>query len=165
MLRGSGLAVGGEQVAPFGGLPRGWLRFPASALAWCTQRRLDREIGSGADPIAGPLRACHARKLTAVGTRRRLARAIERLPTEAQDAGRAASVSVPLHGPTVLGAQPVLQDLANTLVTPGPVGVQGVALVRLLLGDGGSPLFGNDVRALTDAVVQAMEGLEDVRHL
>jgi hypothetical protein len=97
-------------------------------------------------------------------TRRRLAQAIERLPTDVQDPGRAARVSVPLHSRTVLGAQPALQDLANALVTPGPVGAQGVALARFLLRDGGSPLFGNDVNTLTDAVEQAIEGLDHDSH-
>lgn len=162
MLRRSDL-ICGEQVVPFGGLPRRWLRVPAMALAWCAQRRLDQELASGADPVAKPLRACEARRLTAMPTRRHLARAIERLPTEAQDPWRAARVSVPLHRRTILAAQPALQDLANALVSPGPVGAQGVALARLLLSDGGSPLFGDDLSMLTDAVVQAMEELEDDR--
>jgi hypothetical protein len=60
----------------------------------------------------------------------------------------------------VLAAQPALQELANALVRPGPVGAQGVALARLLLSDAGSPLFGHDVSKLTDAIAQAIEGLE-----
>jgi hypothetical protein len=164
MLRGSGLLIGGEHVAPFGGLPKRWLRVPARALAWCAQRRLDGQIAAGADLVADPLRAYQARKLTAMRTRRRLARAIERLPTEAQDPWRAARVSVPLHRRTVLVAQSALLDLSKALVTPGPVDAQGVALARLLLSDGGSPLFGKDPRALMEAVVQATERLEDDLH-
>jgi hypothetical protein len=120
-------------------------------------------IASGTDPVAKPLRACEGRKLTAMRTRRRLARAIERLPSAALDPARAARVSVPLHRRTILAAQPALQDLANALVSPGPVGAQGVALARLLLSDAGSPLFGDDLSKLTEAVVQAMDGLEEDR--
>jgi hypothetical protein len=159
-MRQSSQLVGGELVTPFGGVPQGWLRGPARALAWCAQRRLDQEIALGMDPFAESLRACEARRLTAMRTRRRLAVAIERLPSAAQDPGRPARVSVPLRRRTVLDAQPALRELANALMSRGPVGSQGVALVLVLLRDAGSPLYGRDGQALTDAVAKAIEGLE-----
>jgi hypothetical protein len=96
--------------------------------------------------------------------RRRLAGAIERLLSEARSPWRGQSAKAPLHVETIRGAAPTLNELARVLVAPGPVGAEGLALVRNLLGRRDSPLFGDSAQELADSALEAVAALEDGRH-
>jgi hypothetical protein len=139
-------------------------RSPLGLVTWWVRARLDRELAAGADPAAEARRAYRARQLTEMRTRRRVARGIERVVSQAQRSWRGASSGVPLQRRAVLGARPVLLTLARALVTPGTVRARGVASALLLLTDGSGPLyFPADAHALTEAGLAAIAALEDGR--
>jgi hypothetical protein len=58
-------------------------------------------------------------------------------------------------------AGPALAELANHLVSPGPVDASGMARVKLLLRDGSSPLYRRpEADDLEDALQEAIAALE-----
>jgi hypothetical protein len=58
-------------------------------------------------------------------------------------------------------SQDALEELVDHLLAPVPVSAHGVALVRLLLRDGGGPLFRYESREdLTDQVRRAIAALD-----
>lgn len=67
---------------------------------------------------------------------------------------------VPVRAARVRRSAPLLADLANRLLQPGPVPVQGVAMVTQLLADGTGPLYReaarDDLGALAEQAVQAL---------
>ncbi|MGZ4202237.1 MAG: hypothetical protein ACXVRH_09290, partial [Thermoleophilaceae bacterium] len=74
--------------------------------------------------------------------------------------GRRARAKVPVARPRVRSAQDELARLVDELLQPGPVDPAGVAQVRLLLSDGGGPLYNprsdDDLRAAARAAVDAL---------
>ena len=67
---------------------------------------------------------------------------------------------VPVRAARVRLCAPLLADLANRLLQPGPVPVQGVAMVTQLLADGTGPLYReaarDDLGALAEQAAQAL---------
>jgi hypothetical protein len=111
-------------------------------------RTLDTLLASGASPDSSTALSLRARKLISQATRRQLARALH---TTVREAARPA---LPICRCRVIDAQPVLEELADHLMTPGPVDSRGVAQVQLLLSDGSSPLYPG---AQTDDLEQALQ--------
>ena len=120
----------------------GWRRRTRWALL--ARRRadtLDRALAAGAGPYAGALIAVRAQQLTKARSRRRLAGGLERVRRDAVDelSGYTAVVAPDRH--EVAAATPELTALQRRLRDGERVEAAGVAMLRLLLTDGESPLY------------------------
>ncbi len=102
--------------------------------------RLDRELAGGADPGADPALELRARRLLTLASRWRLADGIETIVSRAADTPSFSS-RVPLRRAAILGARPEIESLIAELSADHDCSVRGIALVRLLLTDGDSPLY------------------------
>src|SRR4051812_34887055 len=133
---------------------------------------LDRALASGAAPESDVALTLHARRLIAPRTRRRLARTLQgivaagpppppRAPGPPGGGRRAAArraIVAPARrppprapGPQVAVAGADLLALAERLARSAPVEARGVALVRMLLSDGGGPLHSSRASGLAAA--------------
>lgn len=123
---------------------RPWHRMLARILG----TRLDRELASGTTPEASASLAARAIWLTSGQVRRDLAASIQRILAAA---GQPLAVpplraaGAPPHvrfcRARVSRSAPELAELAGHLTRPGPVPVQGVAMVSQFLADGTGPLY------------------------
>jgi hypothetical protein len=111
---------------------------------------LDEALAAGVEPESGPALALRAERLIAPPERRRLARSLRFNVHEARERrsrlrapSPAAAPPLPASGPHVASAADELLELAHVLDGADPVDVRGVALVSVLLTDGGSPLHYN----------------------
>jgi hypothetical protein len=103
---------------------------------------LTRRLAEGAGPFASPELARRAQQLCSARHRRVLATGIERVIDAAEEGPRPYSSAVPLRRAAILEERAGLLGLAVELrETFHAVGVRGVALIDLLLSDGGSPLY------------------------
>jgi hypothetical protein len=119
---------------------------------------LDRALASGAPPESDVALTLHARRLIAPRTRRRLARTLQSMVATTRRPPRP-----PLRPPgaQVAVAGEDLLALADRLEDPGPVEARGVALVRMLLSDGGGPLHSRGAAGrLAAAAHEAAAALE-----
>jgi hypothetical protein len=103
--------------------------------------RLDRALAEGVAPETSAPLALRAQRLTEPDRRWSTAGALRRIIREAADNRRAKFGSVRPNPRAVLAASRELSNLADTLDDPGPVAAGGVAQARLLLTDGGGPLY------------------------
>jgi hypothetical protein len=116
----------------------------------CRKTKLDRALANGTPPEASVALELRARTLISAKTRLTLLSSVETLVTIT-------------HGPAPLGSRWAivsarrlrrvagdLERLSATLSRPGPVGVRGIALVRMLLLDGCSPLYDSGAAPVED---------------
>ena len=137
---------------------RPWHRVLARSRA----ARLDRDLASGMSPEASPALAARAIRLTSTGFRRDLATSLQRILAAAGEpsavprspAAAARPPRIPLSLEQVRRSAPLLAALASRLAEPGPVPVQGVAMVSLLLADGTSPLYHEACRDDLGAIIE-----------
>jgi hypothetical protein len=137
-------------------------------LARGAAARLDRELAAGASPEASVSLAAHAIRLTSMKFRRDLATSVQRIlaaaaapaavmPSPAVAAHRS---RLPLRRARISQSALALAELADHLAEPGPVPVQGVAMVSQLLADGTGPLYhdarGDDLDDIIDKVTRAL---------
>lgn len=122
---------------------------PPPASAWLRLRvvvhrgRLDRLIAEGAPRTTDPRVALRASQLARPALRANLARSLlDTLHWIDTPISRFASPHVPVDAASVRACSLELRDLARALtdIDPRP---QGVAMTRVLLTDGGSPLYMN----------------------
>lgn len=120
----------------------GWRRRTRWALLarWHAET-LDRALAAGAGPYAGALTAVRAEQLTSVRSRRRLAGGLARLRRDAADGlcGWTAVVAPDRH--EVAAAALEIAALERRLRDGRRVDAAGMAMLRLLLTDGSSPLY------------------------
>jgi hypothetical protein len=124
---------------------RPWHRMLARVAA----ARLDRELAAGTSPETSATLAARAMALTSAKARRDLATSVQRIltaagrPSAAPPAPTAAVrlARLPLNRARISGSAVPLATLADTLTAPGPIPVQGVAMVSQLLADGVGPLY------------------------
>ena len=117
-------------------------------LARCATARLDRELAAGASPEGSASLAARAMQLTSVKFRRDLAASVQRMLAVAGPPAVVTSRAAGAHPPRLplcrarisQSAVP-LARLAGWLTAPGPVPVQGVAIISQLLADGTGPLY------------------------
>ena len=105
---------------------------------------LDRKLAAGAQADAGSALALRADELVRQRSRRALASELVELvaAVEAPEPPRSIFTRpVALNNRAVLEARALLLQLADRLRDPAPVNARGVAIVRKLLRDGGSPLY------------------------
>lgn len=119
---------------------------------------LDRRLAAGESPDSSLMLALRARKLTGRRDRRALAAGIQRVLHEA--ARPANLYALPFDWPRIRLLTDELAALRDVLADGGLVDPRGVAMVQLLLTDGGGPLHrpGGPVR-LRDAIDDAVYAL------
>jgi hypothetical protein len=100
---------------------------------------LDRQLAAGTMPEANVALALHAARVYGPSQRRLLARTLTRIAESPEPAS--ACRRVPLDRAAVERARGELEAVADLLSAEGPVSVQGVARIRLLLADGAGPLY------------------------
>jgi hypothetical protein len=118
-------------------------------LARCAAARLDRELAAGTSPETSATLAARAIQLTSMRVRRDLATSVQRMlaatgePTAIMPSAAAAGHSprLQLRRAQIRRSAGLFAQLASSLAAPGPVPVQGVAMVSQLLADGMGPLY------------------------
>lgn len=134
-------------------------------LAHCGASRLDRELAAGASPETSAHLAARAVQLTSDKTRRRLAASVRRILAAAGDPAAVTMITarparLPLARERIRQSAGPLAGLAGYLAAPGPVPVQGVAMVSQLLADGAGPLYrqasADDLGDLIDKATRAL---------
>jgi hypothetical protein len=105
--------------------------------------RWDQALARGESPESSAPLALHARALVAPASRRGLAASLTRILDDAQGTQVPDWNALgPRHRLThVLAVREEIEALVRLLLAPAPVSGRGVALVRLLLTDGGGPLY------------------------
>ena len=143
---------------------RPWHRMLARFLA----ARLDRELADGTGPEASASLAARAIRLTSMEFRRGLATSVRRIlvaagqppAVPARQAVAAHPPRVPLRRARISQSAALLAELAGHLAGPGPVPVQGVAMVSQLLADGTGPLYRpacrDDLAAIIERATRAL---------
>ena len=118
--------------------------------------RLDRSLADGVSPECDVLLALRAQRIACVASRRELARSLQRLIDASQQSSHtlspAASMAVLCR---VSAARSEFESLVEHLLAPVPVSAHGVALVRLLLREGGGPLYRYESRVDLAAMVRS----------
>ncbi len=111
--------------------------------------RLDRELAAGAVPESSAGLAARATALTSTKIRRELAASLQRIlaaagqpqATMRSPAAAARPARIPVNRAQISQSAVPLAGLASCLATPGPVPVQGMAMLSQLLADGTGPLY------------------------
>ena len=118
--------------------------------------RLDRSLADGVGPECDVLLALRAPRIACATSRRELARSLQRLIDASQQSSHtlspAASMAVLCR---VSAARSEFESLVEHLLAPAPVSAHGVALIRLLLREGGGPLYRYESRADLAAMVRS----------
>jgi hypothetical protein len=136
----------------------------ASPLARCLAHirawRLDADLASGASPDSSVALALRAQMLVRIRTRRELARGVQRVVSRATGQPTPTRIMVPVSCARIRACTDEFNELIASLLADGPVSAQGMARVRELLTDAGSPLYQSGptgemrvaVRAATEAL-------------
>ena len=143
-------------------------RLGDGALARFYGASLDAALAAGRPPESSRLLAARARDIVALRRRRSIAGCWEHVLRVARRAQRAMHAgshppagAVPVCADQVLAAEPAIRDLMNRLAAPLPVPARGVAMARVLLADGTSPVYNRHAGvALADAVTAAAAQLD-----
>jgi hypothetical protein len=129
-------------------------------IARLRANRLDTELARGAAPTRATL-ALRAQDLGECRTRERLGGSVRRILDDARTDRPLSLARVPAQRSEVLAAAWELDQIAETLLTPGPVAASGVAQVRLLLINGAGPLYSRDAPGgLRAAATRALDALQ-----
>ena len=140
-------------------------------LARCAAARLDRKLAAGTPPESSAGLAARAMALTSMKVRRALAASLQRILTTAgqpqaamrSPAAAVRPVRIPINRLRISQSAVPLAELAGCLAAPGPVQVQGVAMLSQLLADGTGPLYhdgrGDDLSAIIEHVTRALSRL------
>ena len=134
-------------------LTRAWTRLHASPL--------DRALAAGASPDSSAALSLRAHALIGAAARRDLARSIRRLVEAARHPFNPLTHSMPMCRRKAVASADTLLELADRLTSGDPVDARGVAMLRLLLIDGGGPIYhrpaANDLDPALAAVIAALE--------
>ena len=133
-----------------------WLR----VTTWWRAEDLDRRLAGGADPMQSDELSLRLGQLGSARSRARLAGALRRA-VELADR-QLDPLSVPLIRRTEVRAnRQLLLELAERVGSSGPLGVEGLALTSLLVGEAPSPMYHRDATAsLAASALQALTALE-----
>jgi len=147
---------------PTGSRPLGghWCHGADRIAAWALRTSLDRKLAAGCPPESARLVAVRAREIVQLASRGRLADYWERVLRIA-GSGKEPALAVPLSRARVRTVEPDIRELARLLRARLPVSARGVAMARLLLTDGGGPLYRGDPQAcLRDQLHAAIAWLD-----
>ena len=105
--------------------------------------RWDHQLARGSAPESSAPLTLHAQVLVSAATRRGLASSLTRIVEDAEGRGVPDwnALGPRHHHAHVAPARGEIAVLIGLLLAPVPVSARGVALVRILLTDGGSPLY------------------------
>ena len=145
--RSRGLVLGGV-----------WLR----CLTWWRAYDLDRRLADGADPMRSDELSLRVGQLGSARTRARLAGAL-RAAVELADRQRDPLRMQPplIRRSEVRANRQLFLELAERLGSGGPLGLEGLALTSLLVGEAPSPLYHTDAaRSLMVSAFEALVALE-----
>ena len=130
-------------------------------------RSLDAALAQGADPCESPALAYRAARLTSDRSRERLATSVEYSGAAATRPAPSLSAAVQPCRYEVEAAGSLLPLVRELLRSTAPVYARGVAMLEILLTDGGSPLFAPASRgALShelELIFAALQGREPRR--
>jgi hypothetical protein len=130
------------------------------ARVWLRRRTLDRELAHGADPGDSVQLARRAYQLNVRRYRSGLAAGIYNLLDAAEEPARSLSASVPLQRGEILAESPLLLAIARDLNGHDRLSPRGIALIKELLTDGGSPVYApHPAGSLHAALVHARAAL------
>ena len=125
--------------------------------------RWDHALVRGSSPEGCAPLALHAQALASATCRRELAASLTRILDDA-DGGHVPdwnALGPRHHSAHVLAARGGIEELVGLLLAPAPVSAHGVARVRLLLTDGGGPLYRRtDAVTLAKALAGAARALD-----
>ena len=122
---------------------------------------LDVELARGVPPEARAALALRAQTLGEAHTRQALARSLRQILNDARQGSQPRRGQVATLRLDVLAAADQLERLIERLLEPGIVAARGLAQVRVLLSDGGGPLyFRGASQDLGAAAAGALAGLE-----
>ncbi|MGH2802661.1 MAG: hypothetical protein ACRDL4_06400, partial [Thermoleophilaceae bacterium] len=123
----------GSRGLLLGGLRLRW-------IVWRRLHELDRQLADGVDPMQSDELSLRLGQLGSARIRARLACGL-RGAVEFADRPRELLSPPLVRRNEIRTSREVLLELAERLGTGGPLGVEGLALASLLLGDGASPLY------------------------
>jgi hypothetical protein len=102
---------------------------------------LDRQLADGTAPEASVALALHATRVYQASQRQFLARTLTHLARSSRSSSSSTRLRVPVDHEAVRRALDELEAVAHRLNGDGPLNVQGLARIRLLLADGTGPLY------------------------
>ena len=121
---------------------------------------LDAALARGASPDSSPTLSLRAHQLIGSTVRRRLSREIRSLLVRAGRPLHPMHSTVPICRDKIIDAREPLRELADRLITPGPVDARGIAQLKRLLRDGDGPVFrrprDEDLEPALEAVSDAL---------
>jgi len=122
---------------------------------------LDAELARGVSPEARAALALRAQVLGETHSRHALAQSLRQILDDARNGPRRRVGQIGTLRGDVLAAADQLERLIERLLEPGIVAARGLAQVRVLLTDGGGPLYfrgaGQDLRAAAAAALAELE--------
>jgi hypothetical protein len=135
-----------------------WLRWRTRAH----RQELDGRLARGADPMDSDELSLRVGQLGSARSRARLAcalrGAVEVADRQPEPFGMPRSQ---IRRVEIRASRELLLELADRVGSSGPVGVEGLALTSLLIGDRASPLYDGDARrSVTVAAFTALVALE-----
>jgi hypothetical protein len=120
---------------------------------------LDARLAQGVDPVDGDELSARATQLQSPQTRSRLAIALLGAVETAHEPPDGFSAAASIRRAQVWACESVLAELAERLRDDGPLGVQGLAIASLLVGDGGGPLYRESSASLLGTAHAALVAL------
>jgi hypothetical protein len=103
--------------------------------------RFDKQLAAGVAPEPGSALAEHVTRLASVGQRRELAETLQHSVAETHSRPTRMSARIPVDRSSVAAAVSLIDQVVLRLLGPRPVSARGVARLRLLLSDGGGPMY------------------------
>ena len=114
-----------------------WARF----LAWLRSGHFDRQLAVAATVHASTPLAVHADRVTSLSERENVARAFRRCVRDAYSDPPVRTSRIEVDASGVVAAEEIIDSITLRLHSPRPVTARGMARLRLLLADGGGPLY------------------------
>lgn len=125
---------------------------------------LDASLAAGVPPESSRLLATRARDIVSLPRRQALARDWEHLLHVARGKGGKPGQVRRIRATRIAAAGPAVNELAERLGTPLPVGARGVAMATVLLTDATGPVYNRHSRDTLAAALQtAIEQLDPER--
>lgn len=110
-------------------------------IALVKANTFDRMLAVGVPVPQGSALAVHAARLTSVREREAVARSLRRCSDDARNRDALVSSRISLNVPNITAAQDRIDQVTLRLHSPRPVTSRGVARLRMLLADGGGPMY------------------------
>jgi hypothetical protein len=133
-------------------------RLAARLMTW----QLDGLLAAGASPDSTPALSLRARRLIGRRERSTLASSLRRVQREARRRHHPWDAVIPICSVQVEECDELFDELSEMLTGAGAVHARGVALGRLLITDGSSPLYRRDGAGLERALRTAISAAEFV---